>query len=248
MRKTVIRLAALLTLTLGTALPAARSGPGGLPRAFFSATTPGSFARYERTTTDARGRVSVTIATISRLANEGGEVWLEVRREPGSGGEGKTSTVKYLLNEGFEVEKNVLDYRRYIDRVIAQDEGNPAVELPMYAFRTQYASFLSNVDYSAGVTPRGTETVDGRACERYGLSGTFRVPVALWSVARTYEGDLWLNDSVPFGRVKESIVVKDRKGNLVSTSETRLLETGNGARSRIKGDVFEPDPFGGVPP
>jgi hypothetical protein len=46
-----------------------------------------------------------------------------------------------------------------------------------------------------------------------------------------------MSDAVPFGRIAEKTVTKDDKGRLQSTTEMRLLETGTGARSAIKGPV-----------
>jgi hypothetical protein len=83
--------------------------------------------------------------------------------------------------------------------------------------------------------------VDGKSCDRYGLSGKFEFKVVFINIKGAYEGDVWLNDSVPFGRLKESMVTKDDKGNLMSKGETKLLETGTGATSRIKGPVRKVD-------
>lgn len=241
MNKTAISVSALLVLTLGSASPAAATDLGKLQKAYFSGTKPGSFARYELTTTDAKGKVSVSTSTISRLENEGNRIWFEVRVEPKSGSKQKASTMKYLLKEDFKLEKNALNYLNYIDRIIMQEDGGQAQELSMDTFRTLGAAFISNVDYGSDVTPKGTDTVDGRSCDRYGLSGKFEFKVVFMNIKGTYDGDLWLNDSVPFGRVKESTVMKDEKGNVTSKSETKLLETGAGATSRIKGPVQKVD-------
>ncbi len=241
MNKTAIPVSVLLVLALGSASPAAAADLGKLQKAYFSGTKPGSFAKYEQTTTDAKGKVSVSISTISRLENEGNRIWFEIRMEPKSGGKQKASTMKYLLKEDFKVEKNALNYFNYIDRIIMQEDGGQAQELPMETFRTLGSAFVSNVDYGSDVTPKGTDTVDGKSCDRYGLSGKFEFKVVFMTIKGTYEGDLWLNDSVPFGRVKESTVTKDDKGSLTSKSESKLLETGTGATSRIKGPVQKVD-------
>ncbi|HEX5856220.1 MAG TPA: hypothetical protein VFZ57_11425, partial [Thermoanaerobaculia bacterium] len=191
--------------------------------------------------TDAKGRVSVSISTISRLENDGNRIWLEVRIEPKSGSKQKPSTTKFLLKEDFKLEKNALNYLSYVDRIVMQEDGSQAQEIPMETFRTLGGAFAGNVDYGSDVTSKGADTVDGKSCDRYALSGRFEMKVVFMTIKGTYEGDLWLNESVPFGRVKESMVTKDEKGNISSKSETKLLETGSGATSRIKGPVQKVD-------
>ena len=110
------------------------------------------------------------ISTISRLEDEGNRICFEVHAEPESGKQ-RGSTAKVLLKEDFDMERNALDYLDHVDEIIAQDDGNPARELSMQAFRVLYPAFVRNVDYDLDVTPEGTETVDGRSCDRYRLSG-----------------------------------------------------------------------------
>src|SRR5271169_4381529 len=199
MKKTAIHTTALLVLVLGSASSAVATPLGKLQKAYFSATKPGSFAKYEQTTTDARGKVSVSISTISRLENAGDRIWFEVHTEPKNGGKQKASTMKYLLKEDFNVEKNALDYFNYVDQIadpsamwagdvsviVQDDDGSPAREISMQAFRTLYGAFISNVDYGSDVTPKGTETVDGKSCDRYGLSGKFEFKVVFMNIKRT---------------------------------------------------------------
>ena len=53
----------------------------------------------------------------------------------------------------------------------------------------------------------------------------------------TTESELCMSDSVPFGRLYEKTVTKDDKGKLTSTTEMKVLDSGTGATSAIKGPV-----------
>lgn len=226
-------LAAALGATL--ALPAAGADLTKIQKAYFGGTKPGVWARYEQVTTDAKGKASTTTQTVSRLENEGDRVWFETRNEPKEGGKQKPSTTKMLMNTDFRPEKNALDFMKYIDRVIVQEDGGKAQEMPMEQFRALVGGIQA--DYGADVESKGSETVDGKSCDRYRMKGAFDVKVVFIRMKGTWDSELWLSDSVPFGRVKESITVLDEKGKPMSKTDTRLLETGTGAVSRIKGPV-----------
>ncbi len=232
MRKTAVALCLYASLAAGSA----RADLATLARHNFTATKPGAWAKYEQTTTDPKGKTSVVEMTFARLENEGGNVWLEVRIDPKTGSRQKAQTIRYLLNPDFQPEKNPLNFMNYIERVIMQEDGKKAVEMPWEMLRPMMQSVLGMVDFGSDVTPKGAETVDGTSCDRFGLTGRYQFKILFINVKGTYDSDLWLSDSVPFGRVKETDVLKDEKGNVTRT-EWKLLGSGTGYVSKITGPI-----------
>lgn len=205
-------------------------------KAYFGGTKPGAWARYEQKSVDQKGRETASVQTVARLEDDGGRVWMEIRTEP-KGGKPKASTMKYLLSKDFQVEKNALNFLKYVDRIITQEDGGEATEMPLEMMKTMAGGLTANVDYGADVTAKGTEVVEGRPTDRYAMAGKFAVKVAFFEMKGTWESELWLSDAVPFGRVKESTTTKDESGKLLGRTDSRLLETGSGAKSRITGPV-----------
>lgn len=239
-------LPALLLLTVG---PAARAADlTTFQKATFSSTKPGSWARYEQTSADAKGKTQKTEVTLSRLGGDGDSVWFEVRSVPKEGAKGKPTTMKYRLNTDFRVEENALDYMKHVEAMIFQVDGDEAVEYPPDMMRQVAASFVSFVDYGAGVTSLGACSAEGRSGQKYAIHGSFDVKVVFVRMKGTSESELCMSDSVPFGRIAEKTVTKDDKGRLTNTIEMRLLDSGSGATSAIKGPVkkveMPPMPWG----
>jgi hypothetical protein len=242
MRRTALLLGLALTLSAG----AARADLSKLTKAYFVKTKPGSFAKWEQTSTDPKGKASVVEMTMARLENEGEGIWFEVRTEPKAGSKQKASTMRYLLNPRFQPEKNPLDFVRHIERVIVQEDGKEAAEMPWDMVRPMMQNVLGMVDFGSEVVEKGPDTVDGRACDRYALSGRYEMKILFFNMKGTYESELWLSDSVPFGRVKEVDVVKDDKGNVTKT-EWKLLDSGSGYVSKITGPVKKSEPMPKLP-
>lgn len=228
-------LAGVLLLGLGTAAPAADVAT--FQKSFFGSTKPGSWVKYEQTNTDAKGKVQKTEVTLSRLEGEGARIWFEMRSVPKEGAKGKPTTMKYLLNTDFKVEKNALDYMKHLEKIIMQEDGKEATEFPPDMLQQMGAAFASNVDYGANVTPLGACAADGKSGEKYGIQGSFDVKVVFIRMKGTTESELCMSDSVPFGRLYEKTVTKDDKGKLTSTTEMKVLDSGTGATSAIKGPV-----------
>ncbi len=243
MKKTVFALGLSLSLAAGSA----RADLSKLTKPYFSGTKPGAFAKYEQTTTDPKGKTAVVEMTVARLENEGQRIWMEIRIDPKAGSKQKAQTTRYLLNPAFQPEKNPLNFVNYIDRVISQEDGKKAAELPWEMLRPMMQSVLGMVNFGTDVTEKGPDTVDGKACDRFGLSGRYEIKILFITMKGTYESDLWLSDSVPFGRVKEVDVVKDEKGNVTKTV-WKLIGSGSGYVSKITGPVEKSEtpklPFG----
>ena len=243
---TAVTAVTVVAVAAALAHPAEAVDLSKLQKGYFAGTRAGSWARYEQVTTDAKGKVTTVVQTVSRLENEGDRVWMETRTEPKEGKK-KASTAKFLMKTDFRPEKNALDFLNYIDRVIMQEDGGKAQEMPIDQFRA-FTGGIS-VDYGVDVEAKGSESVEGKACDRFGMKGSFDVKILFMRMKGTWVSDVWLSDGVPFGRVKESIATSDEKGKLMSRTESRLLEAGSGAVSRIKGPVEKVEipklPFGG---
>ncbi len=233
----------ILSLGLSRALAARAAGAdlSTLTKNYFSGTKPGSYAKYEQTTTDAKGKTSIVEMTVARLENEGPRVWMEIRIDPKAGSKQKAQTTRYLLNPEFQPEKNPLNFVNYIDRVIMQEDGKKAVEMPWQTLRPMMQGVLGMVDFGSEVTPKGADTVDGKVCDRYGITGRYEFKILFFNMKGTYDSDLWLSNAVPFGRVKELDTVKDDKGN-VSKTEWKLLASGSGYVSKITGPIEQTEP------
>ncbi|HEY3349810.1 MAG TPA: hypothetical protein VGM13_08565 [Thermoanaerobaculia bacterium] len=242
MKKTAL----LLGLTLSASIGADGEDLARLTKPYFAQTKAGTYAKFEQTSTDPKGKKSVVETTIARLENEGEKVWIENRIEPKAGSKQKAGTTRFLLNPRFQPEKNPLDFVKYIERVVTQDDGQEAVEMPWEALKPLMQSVLGFVDFGSDVVEKGPDTVDGRACERFAMSGRYEIKILFINMKGTYESDLWLSDAVPFGRLKEVDVMKDDKGNVTKT-EWKLLGTGSGYTSKITGPVKKSEPLPKLP-
>jgi hypothetical protein len=241
----------VLALALASSAPAADLA--ALQKGSFGSTKPGSWVKYEQTTTDPEGKTRTSEVTLSRLGGDGDATWLEMRVVPGKGTrfapktigrKDKPVTVKYLLKADFKVEENALDYLKHVETMILQQDGGDAVEYPVEAMSLVAPALATHVDYGANATSLGACAHDGRSGEKVRIEGSFDVRVndsqRPWADARmkgTTETELCLSDSVPFGRLHETTVTKDDKGKLKDTTEMRVLDSGSGATSAIRGPV-----------
>ena len=240
-------LSAVLLLAVGSSAPAADLAT--FQKAYFNSTKPGSWVKYEQTSTDPKGKVQKTEVTMSRLEGEGKSIWFEMRSIPKEGAKGKPTTLKYLLNTDFKVEKNALDYMKYIQTMIMQEDGGEAMEYPADMMSQVGAAFVSNVDYGANVTSLGPCSADGKVGEKYSIQGSFDVKVVIIRMKGTTESELCMSEAVPFGRLYEKTVTTSDKGKPMGTIEMRVLDSGSGAVSAIKGPVKKVEmpkmPWGG---
>ena len=240
-------LAGALLLGLGSAATAADLAT--FQKAYFGSTKPGSWVKYEQTQTDPKGKVQKSELTLSRLGGEGDRTWFEMRIVPKEGSKGKPTTIKYLLNTDFKVEKNALDYMKYVQTMIMQEDGQEAMEYPADMMSQVGATFASYVDYGANVTSLGPCSADGKTGEKLRIQGSFDVKVVIVRMKGTTDTELCLSDSVPFGRLWEKTVTTSDKGKPMGTTEMRLLDSGSGAVSAIKGPAKKVEmpkmPWGG---
>ncbi len=250
MRRTLTLSAALL---LGLASQATAADLTTFQKAWFASTKPGTWVKYEQTMTDPEGRIRTSEITLSRLGGDGDATWLEMRVVPRKGTQfapktigtkDKPLTLRYLLKTDFKVEKNALDHVKHVERFILQEDGGDATEYPVEAMSLVTPTLPTHVDYGANATSLGACAHDGRSGERVRIEGSFDVKVEdsqrPWAYTRrkgTTETEVCLGDAVPFGRLHEKTVTKDDKGKLIGTTETRVLDSGSGATSAIRGPV-----------
>jgi len=194
-------------------------------KAYFGQTTPGSFARQRMT--DEKGAVSEY--TYSRLADQGDDRRIELHYAVVSGQfKGTDSVTACLVPASFALEQDAIDFQAHARRCAASSGGGKATEFPA---ATMKAIASGMIDYASLVVFKGTETVDGRACDHY----TYAYKTSIMNKPATMNGNLWLSDAVPFGVVKEAATTVDASGKVLSKYETVLVETGTNARSALAG-------------
>jgi len=196
------------------------SGKAGYRAPYFAATTPGAWSRYAMTS---EGKTE-SAYTYRRLPDEDGHARVELKVDFTAGQfEGTWSTNRYILAKGFRLEDDALSFSRHCARLLMQsDKMDKMMEMD--------AATLPNIvdaaiDYAASVKFAGTEKVEGRDCDHY----TYHY-VSTEKNPTTYDGELWMNASVPFGLVRESASLKSQAGPESKYSMT-LAATGSGSDS-----------------
>jgi hypothetical protein len=206
-------------LALALAALAAPAAAAGFQKPYFGATAVGAFARQKAT--DEKG--AVTEYTYSRLADVGTDRVIELRYAVVSGQfKGTGSVTACLVPAEFPLESDAIDFQAHARRCVAQTAGSPPMEYPKATMKA-IADGMTN--YAAIVTFKGTETVDGKRCDRYG----YEYKSNYMNTPATTTGDLWLSDAVPFGLVKDVMVMKDKSGKVLTRIETVLASSGEGA-------------------
>lgn len=199
-------------LVLVVLLSAASASAGGFRKAYFGATVPGAFART-RSVNTMNGDVSEYV--YARLADEEGKVSLETRYELKTGAYAGTKGANtYVLEAGFPFATAGPGWMRGIEKSRASGPDGTVYDMDEATVR---AIAAGATDYGAIVVFEGAETVDGKACDRYGYSfgeGAGRV-----------EGKYWLSEKVPFAVVMEVTSGADATGARYRY-ETKLVESG----------------------
>lgn len=212
-----------IAVTFAQVAPAAEHG---FKKPYFGATKPGTFAKIK--SVDDKGAVSEF--TYARLADQGGDRWVETRYAVTSGQfKGTNSIMSYLVNASFPFEKDAIDFTRGAKRCVSQmGAGEPTETQPDVV----KAIAANGFDYAAIVTFKGTETIAGRECDHYAYVYKSSYPNA---PSTTLAGDIWLSDQVPFGTVKEVSIAKDEKGKVTGKYTNTLVDSGSGAKTALRG-------------
>ena len=196
----------------------AESRPLAYRSAYFAATVPGAWSRY---TVTSDGKTE-SAYTYRRLPDEDGHAQVELRTDfTGGASKGTWSTSRYVLAKGYRLEDDALSFSKRCERLFMRTNASPQEdELPKASVPNIVAAA---VDYGHAVEFAGTETIEGKACDHY----TYRY-VSKEKNRTIYDGDVWLNASVPFGLVRESASIKSKYGPLSKYSMT-LSATGTGS-------------------
>ena len=204
-----MRFTRLLMLALAGAAPllaaAADSGTDARPgfrTAYFAATVPGSWSRYAVTS---EGKTESEY-TYRRLPDEDGRAQVELKTDF-TGGQfaGTWSKNRYVLARKYKLDQDALSFMKNCERLFMQTDKMPdEQELP--ATTLPYV-VKAGIDYAGSVRFAGTETIDGRTCDRY----TYHY-VSKEKNTTTYDGEVWMNPDVPFGLVRESATLKMKTG------------------------------------
>jgi hypothetical protein len=157
--------------------------------------------------------------TYRRLPDEDGHARIELRVDFTAGPfQGTWSKNQYFLGKDFRLEDDALSFSRHCVRLLMQSDK-------MDQMQEMDAATLPNIvaagiDYAASVKFTGTESIEGRDCDHY----TYHY-VSTEQNSTTYDGELWMNASVPFGLVRESASLKSQMGPPSKYSMT-LVATG----------------------
>ncbi len=207
-RSVLVALAATLAVSA-----AAFGGTTRWKKAYFGATTPGAFARSQSVNT-VNGDVSEYVTT--RLPDEDGRVVFETRYELKTGQFAGTKGVnRNVMRADFPMKTEGLSRARWVERGSSSGPDGQVIE---FDEETNRAIADGATDYGAIVVFKGTETVDGKVCDRYTYSYEAG-PLG------KVEGEYWLNEKVPFAVVKELTSGTDATGARYRY-ETKLVESG----------------------
>lgn len=223
------RLAILLASLTSPALSAA-----DLPQAYFAATEPGSWVRYE-TSTSAGAR---TAATYTRLSDNAGAFVVEIQTEflegPGAGGQ---STSMFKLSPDFDWKQKFLSFGKALTGATFVMEGRP----PMHQPEEMVAAMRESMaDFAGGFEARGTATHGGIECDIYAFEAVLGGPNP-----GTMSGEVCLSAEVPFGLVHESATMSNQQSG-ESSFETLLVDSGAGEPRAAPVEVAEPAPDPGA--
>lgn len=189
---------------------------GGLQKAYFASTVPGSWARYA----DISPEMHMT-TTMTRLADDGGRARVELE-VTFANKQYPPVRNRYTLKRGFAVDRQLLDYMTNVEAASVVSGDGDFTDLDANTIAIMVKTSRA---YGPSLTFKGSENTSGHQTDRYGYT------LALPGEPPTIEtGDLWLSAGVPFGVVKQKSVTKDAKGHTTTSYERTLVESGkNGA-------------------
>jgi hypothetical protein len=207
----------LVLLLLSVSTP--RLQADSLEKAYFAATLPGTWAQYESSWEMPDGTVGTNIYTYIRAPDSADRVRIEVDTKTLAGpGEGMISRQLFILEQGFDLAQNFLNHMKFMEASVAQTgDGTPSLmQDNVIEIMRQSAGDVTN-----SVTFKGRATKEGVECDHYDYSYTSGGPHATLQ-----EGELCLAETVPFGVVFQKGRVMDAAGDLVSSFEQKLLDSG----------------------
>lgn len=198
-------------------LGAGWASAGELPRAYFGATEPGSWARYETSLSDG----GKNAATYTRLTDEGGGLVVEVVTEFLEGpAAGQSSASIFTLAPDFDWRRRFLSFGKALTGTTFVMKGRPPMPQPE---RMVTAMREAMADFGGGFEAAGTATHGGVECDVY----TFRAVLGGPNPG-TMSGEVCLSAAVPFGLVHETATSRNETSG-ESSFETLLVDSGSGA-------------------
>jgi len=202
-----IAIAALLLLAAPFAFA------GGFKKAYFGATKQGSWAKYAMHTSS--GDITFTN---TRLPDDAGQPRIEIKTEFDDKST-PTAINRYTLKKGFAIDRDLMDY----GPAIVDGEMGVGDEIQKTDAATLAAISKTLARYGEHATFLGSDTINGRKSDHYSYTVRFE-----GDPAQIETGEIWLNESVPFGLVKQKASTKDEKGNDISSYEEILVDSGSG--------------------
>jgi hypothetical protein len=196
-----------------TASALAAAGAAGFQKKYFVATKAGAWAKYSMTV----GGKTESVYIYTRLTDDKGHQRLRLRTEFTSGAnKGTWSVSEYRFPVGYALEDDALDYGRATESLTMQSKGSKRVKMD--------ASMLEAVvkdmpDYSKSSVFASTETAKGLRCDHYTYTEKHGNPEQIET------GELWLNETVPFGLVRQRAAFKSATGEPISDYEMNLLSS-----------------------
>jgi hypothetical protein len=193
-----------------------------LEKAYFDATEPGAWAKYESSWEMPDGLTGTNISTYIRVPDSEHRVRIELDIETVAGpGAGMVSRQLHIMASDFDLATNFLNYSMFTEASFAQTGDAPPSRMQdnVLAVIRESAGDLTN-----SVTFQGRTSREGRDCDLYAYSYHSGGP----QVTR-HEGEICLDETLPFGVVHQRGRVTSESGELTSSFDQKLLETGAGA-------------------
>lgn len=183
----------------------------GFKKAYFGATKPGTWAKYLMHSSGGDMKYTYT-----RLPDDAEQPRIEIRVEMA---DNPPTLNRYTLKKGFAIERDLMDYGPAIvaGEIGAEDAMQPLETDTLVAISKTIARYGKNAKFL------GNETVAGKKCDHYAYTIRYEA-----DPPQIENGEIWLNDGVPFGLVKQTATTKDDKGTVISSYEQTLVDAGAG--------------------
>lgn len=196
-------------------------GAASLEKAYFSATPPGAWATYESSWEMPNGMGGTNAYTFLRASDSEDRIRFEVTTEVLTGpGEGGTTRQLFIMEPAFDFGRNFMNYMGFVEASVSQSGDGPAtlMQANIIDILRGSASDLTN-----SVTFTGTKTVAGHECDHYTFSYSSGGPHITH-----HEGEICLNEAVPFGVVSQKGRSTDQEGTPGSSYGKTLVDSGIG--------------------
>lgn len=234
MRPSAVILSVIAILQMNTP----QLGAGSLEKAYFAATPPGAWAKYESSWEMAGGIAGANAYTYIRASDSDGRVQVETTTHVLAGpGEGVTTRQLFIMEPDFDLARDFMNRMSYLEASAAQSGEGPASLMQANVIEIMRASVG---DLTNSVTFKGSKTIDGHECDHYVYSYSTG-----GSSVTHQEGEICLDEAVPFGVVFQKGRSTDQDGALISSYEQKLVESGAGSPAFSAGQPGDRGAVGG---